>query len=57
MNMKPCTDKHGQAVTCSRCFARVPLAEAFADLDGKPFTDYYCRDCADLLRERFQSND
>lgn len=36
-------------VRCLKCFEYVPLKHAYADLDGKPFIDYYCPTCAGSL--------
>lgn len=38
------------SVTCVKCSERFVLATGYADLDGKAFTDYYCRDCAFVIR-------
>lgn len=36
------------AALCVRC----GRLAAWADLDGKPFQDYYCDKCADQLRQK-----
>ena len=38
-------------IACGRELSNMPehhpkLTRAYADLDGKPFVDYYCSDCA-----------
>jgi len=49
MNLVKCHDTHGLTVPCNFCKVRIPLAEAYADLDGKPFQDYYCETCANRI--------
>jgi len=33
--------------TCIKCGKKTP--EVYADLDGKPFVDYYCEECTKSL--------
>ncbi len=36
----------GMRVQCVACGKHLPIHEAWADLNGKAFEDYYCTDCA-----------
>ena len=38
-------------VKCRGCGELVVDSEAFADLDGEPFINYYCKPCVDQLKE------
>ena len=35
--------------TCSKCMAKTSSKNGYADLDGKPFEDYYCSKCKDEI--------
>lgn len=52
MRFKRCTDEKGQRICCAKCITWLPLKEAWADLDGKPFVDYYCDFCTQELRTK-----
>ena len=47
MNLQP-INPPAPAFTCHcvACGGRVLSTDALADLDGRPFVDYYCRACA-----------
>jgi len=42
-------DTRGQRVRCCRCRKMLPLAVAYADLDGVPWQAYDCGPCAPVL--------
>lgn len=37
---------HKVSLVCVSCTKMTPETNCFADLDGKPFKDYYCVSCA-----------
>jgi len=48
MNLVPVTPpREGQRLLCCRCNHWAPIANMLADLNGKPFIDYYCKTCAE----------
>ena len=45
MKLVRATDDKGQVVQCVQCSVFLKLDQAYADLDGTPFVDYYCPPC------------
>ncbi len=39
-------DQSGSLIQCCKCSRWWKMNQSFADLDGAPFKDYYCWDCA-----------
>lgn len=47
MHLKPLKQTHNVVSTrCRVCQRWIPSNEILADVEGKPFHDYYCRLCA-----------
>lgn len=51
MNLQPVGGEPGTAAgsqlfTCKKCGNRATAPDMMADLEGKPFEDYYCKSCA-----------
>jgi hypothetical protein len=36
---------------CSECGVWTPDDQCYANLDGKPFKDYYCESCSNNVKE------
>lgn len=53
MNLQPINPplKQDQRLICVSCNQWRAI---FADLDGQPFRDYYCAECAEQLKEANQ---
>jgi hypothetical protein len=51
MNLQRVSRGAQAAVTLTCCLCKHPVREvaAYADLDGKPFIDYYCEPCAEVV--------
>ena len=46
MRLEPVNPPRGDVrVLCRRCGSWEDSSRAWADLDGKPFADFYCHDC------------
>lgn len=45
MRLKPVYPPGDNTVICEKCNTQITCNEAFADLDGKPFKSYICKDC------------
>ena len=51
MNLRHCISQNKPfQIPCVKCHTPVWFHHAYADLDGKPFEDYYCAPCAMQLQ-------
>ena len=49
MNLQPVKQQEGYLIRCVRC--NVWSRDLVADLDGRPFLDYYCPQCVNEVRQ------
>lgn len=48
----------GFCAVCVKCQKRISTKEErTADIDGKPFADYYCMDCSNKLAQEHRSEE
>jgi len=42
-------EKHPMKCNCVECQKQLNIYDLLADIEGKPFQDYYCITCTELL--------
>jgi hypothetical protein len=53
MNLQRVSRYNGREIRliCSECGVWTPDDQCYANLDGKPFKDYYCEPCSNNLKQ------
>lgn len=49
----PCASSAKIKILCKHCETMKPVQEMFADLNGKAFEAYYCKDCVKQFQNIF----